>query len=200
MSAATASTVTVSEPKVEISISNILASKKHNSASKQAMPSNFVVSAKIDEETRKEGQLVLSFSITLNDQVNMVIYEFRGSCGIKGTSHDFDHLMKMREGTGESRVPKILDILYQRMYSLVFILAGMTNATYPQSTALSEEAVQARQVTPQQQEMPQVDAMDAQKDAAKTAPSSTPSATDVAGATPIPKAKDSDKKKTPIGA
>jgi len=45
------------------------------------------------------------------------------------------------EAHKDARVPKILDIVYQRLYSAIFMLAGMTSSSYPQSVALLTEMV-----------------------------------------------------------
>jgi len=111
------------------------------------LPSNFQVYTKIDEEVRKDNRLVISFLLTLNDTKGLVTYEFRGICMVHGNSADFESVM---ETSKNSRVPKILDILYQKLYPAVYMLAGMTTSSYPQSVALltdmvSTEPVQVRQ-------------------------------------------------------
>lgn len=102
------------------------------------LPGNFQVYAKIDEESRKDSTLVASFLLTLNEARGSVTYEFRGACNIKGSSADFESIMEAHK---ESRIPRILDIVYQRLYPVVFMLAGMTTSTYPQSIALLTEMV-----------------------------------------------------------
>jgi hypothetical protein len=102
------------------------------------LPSHFQVYTKIDEETRKDNKLVISFLLTLNDTKGLVTYEFRGICTVTGTSADFEAVMETNKN---SRVPKILDILYQKLYPAMFMLAGMTTASYPQSVALLTDMV-----------------------------------------------------------
>lgn len=102
------------------------------------LPSNFQVYAKIDEESRKDNHLVVSFLLTLNDAKSSVTYEFRGICVISGSSADFEAIMEAHK---DSRIPKILDIIYQRLYPVVYMLAGMTTSSYPQSIALLTEMV-----------------------------------------------------------
>ena len=111
------------------------------------LPSNFQVYTKLDEESRKDNKLVISFLLTLNDTKGLVTYEFRGICTVNGTSADFESVM---ETSKNSRVPKILDILYQKLYPATFMLAGMTVSSFPQSVALltdmlSTEPIPVRQ-------------------------------------------------------
>lgn len=107
------------------------------------LPSNFQVYAKIDEESRKDSHLAASFLLTLNDGRGSVTYEFRGVCNITGSSADFESIM---EANKDSRIPKILDMIYQRLYPVVFMLAGMTTSSYPQSIALLTEMVSSEPI------------------------------------------------------
>jgi len=135
------------------------------------LPSNFQVYAKIDEESRKDSHLLASFLLTLNDARGSVTYEFRGVCNITGSSADFESMM---EANKDSRIPKILDMIYQRLYPVVFMLAGMTTSSYPQSIALltemvSSEPIQVHQeaeALPKPEEKPKI----AEKPAAKPTP------------------------------
>jgi len=139
------SSTTSTGPLIEVSLNSVFASRKQSFATDEKIsptsamiPSTFQVSAKIDEESRKDNHLIASFLFTLNDSKGMITYEFRGSCSIIGSSADFESVMEAHK---DARVPKILDIIYQRLYPVVFILAGMTGSTYPQSVALISEMI-----------------------------------------------------------
>jgi hypothetical protein len=130
-----------------MSLSSVFASRKRKQAEEEEekhaqgatiLASNFQVYAKIDEESRKDNHLALSFLLTLNDVRGSVTYEFRGVCSIIGTSADFEAIMEAHK---DSRVPRILDTIYHRLYPVVFMLAGMTTSSYPQSIALLTEMV-----------------------------------------------------------
>jgi hypothetical protein len=129
-----------------VTLHSIFASRKRSPTEEEKLaqvssgmlPSNFQVYAKIDEESRKDNYLTASFLLTLNDARGIVTYEFRGICNIAGSSSDFESVMEAHK---ESRVPKILDIVYQRVYPAIFMLAGMTSSAYPQSIALLTEMV-----------------------------------------------------------
>jgi hypothetical protein len=127
-----------------LTLYSVFASRKRNIAEEKAnqittmLPSNFQVYAKIDEDSRKDNYLSISFLLTLNDGRASVTYEFRGICNIVGSSADFEAMMEVHKG---SRVPKILESIYQRLYPQIFILAGMTTSSYPQSVALSTEMI-----------------------------------------------------------
>jgi hypothetical protein len=137
---------------IEVALESAFATKK--GPAKSVAPSAFQVSAKIDEQVRKENRLELSFLLTLADPKNMVTYEFRGTCAVAGSAPGFDQLMESRDG--KSRLPRILDVIYQKVYPSVFLLAGMTSSPYPQSTVLgadlAESAQEAEAPTEQQAE------------------------------------------------
>jgi hypothetical protein len=89
------------------------------------------------------------------------------------------------EANKDARVPKILDIIYQRLYPVVFMLAGMTTSSYPQSVALltemvSKEPIQVHQeaeALPKPEEKPKMaekPAADAAKPVAETKPMAAP--------------------------
>ena len=145
-----------SGPQVEVSLNSVFASRKRGSNEEDKsiqsamLPGNFQVYAKIDEESRKDNHLVTSFLLTLNDAKSSVTYEFRGLCSITGSSADFEAVMEPNKNTG-SRVPKILDIVYQRLYPVVFMLAGMTSSSYPQSIAVLTEMVSSEPIQVQQE-------------------------------------------------
>lgn len=156
-----------SGPQVDLALHSIFASKKRNVAEEKLaqtttiVPSNFQVYAKIDEESRKDNNLSVSFLLTLNDARGSVTYEFRGVCNIAGSWADFESMMEVHKG---SRVPKILDMIYQRLYPQIFMLAGMTASSYPQSIAVSTEMVltepiqvhQEAEALPEQKEIPKL--------------------------------------------
>jgi len=134
-----------SGPQVDVTLHSVFASRKRSPTEDEKLaqtslmiPGNFQVYAKIDEESRKDNHLAASFLLTLNDARGLVTYEFRGICDVMGSSADFESVMESRK---DARVPKILDIVYQRLYSAIFMLAGMTSSSYPQSVALLTEMV-----------------------------------------------------------
>ena len=138
---------------VDVALESAFATKKGHE--KLLAPSTFQVSAKIDEESRKENRLDLSFLLTLNDQKNMVTYEFRGFCGITGNPTSFDQMMGAQNG---SRLPRILDVIYQKVYPSIFMLAGMTSSPYPQLTSLARELVVQEEVKPEEKQEPALQA------------------------------------------
>jgi hypothetical protein len=85
----------------------------------------------------------------------MVTYEFRGSCGITGNPTSFDQMMGAQNG---SRLPRILDVIYQKVYPSVFMLAGMTSSPYPQLTSLAQELVMQEEVKPEEKQEPALQA------------------------------------------
>lgn len=133
---------------MDMSLESVFASRKaqDDKMPGQMTPGAFQVSAKIDEESRKDNRLAISFLLTLNDPKSMATYEFRGTCMVTGNPADFDSMMEIGRGA-DARLPRILDAIYQRLYPSVFILAGLTSSPYPQSTTVSAESSVAGHAT-----------------------------------------------------
>jgi hypothetical protein len=157
---------------IEVTLNSAFASRKRDAEDEKAgqlmmSPSHFQVYTKIDEESRKDNKLTITFLLTLNDTKGVVTYEFRGICIVTGTAADFESLME----TGKSsRVPKILDILYQRLYPAVFMLAGMTTSSFPQSVALLTDMVSNEPIAVKQELIATAEAPQDKTEPAKAAP------------------------------
>ena len=157
---------------VDVTLNSAFASRKRNAEDEKSGqptmgPTHFQVYSKIDEETRKDNKLTLSFLLTLNDTRGVVTYEFRGVAIITGTAADFESLM---ETSKNSRVPRILDILYQKIYPAVFMLSGMTTSSFPQSVALLTDMVSNEPIPVRQEVTTSTESShDAKAEAPKTA-------------------------------
>lgn len=157
-------------------LNSVFASRKRNvedekSGQPTMGPSHFQVYTKLDEETRKDNKLTISFLLTLNDTRGVVTYEFRGISIVTGTAADFESIM---ETSKNSRVPRILDILYQKLYPAMFMCAGMTWSSYPQSVALLTDMVSNEPIAVRQEVMAVTEGHDSKTDStAKAAPKPT---------------------------
>ncbi|MGI0037343.1 MAG: hypothetical protein ACRD99_03190 [Nitrososphaera sp.] len=156
-----------------MTLNSVFASRKRNAEDEKSGqptmgPSHFQVYTKIDEEARKDNKLTISFLLTLNDTRGVVTYEFRGICIVTGTAADFESIM---ETSKNSRVPKILDVLYQKLYPAMFMLAGMTSSSFPQSVALLTDMVSNEPIAVRQELTAVAEGHDSKSDStAKVAP------------------------------
>jgi hypothetical protein len=153
-------------------LNSVFASRKRNTEDEKSGqptmgPSHFQVYTKLDEETRKDNKLTISFLLTLNDTRGVVTYEFRGISVVTGTAADFESIM---ETSKNSRVPRILDILYQKLYPAMFMCAGMTWSSYPQSVALLTDMVSNEPIAVRQEVMAVTEGHDSKADSTKVAP------------------------------
>ena len=158
-----------------MTLNSVFATRKRNledekSGQPTMGPSHFQVYTKLDEETRKDNELTISFLLTLNDTRGVVTYEFRGICVITGTAADFESIM---ETSKNSRVPKILDVLYQKLYPAMFMLAGMTSSSFPQSVALLTDMVSNEPIAVRQEVTAVPEVHDSKAETAKAAPKAT---------------------------
>lgn len=179
---------------IELALNSVFASKKKSLGKEQGVqdhaqtltPGNFQVSATLDEESRRDSQLNLSFTLTLNDSRGLVTYEFRGTCTVNGSTAEFTSLLEAEK----NKVPKILDVIYQRLYPVVFMLAGATFASYPQSVALGAQMLStAGQMSNLEEKSAEERVISAMKAAGEKKPSTiVPKKADEKAGEPIPAA------------
>jgi hypothetical protein len=185
-----------------VTLNSVFASRKRNAEDEKTgqptmSPGHFQVYTKLDEEFRKDNKLVVSFLLTLNDTKGVVTYEFRGICIVNGTAADFESIM---ETSKNSRVPRILDILYQKLYPAMFMMAGMTSSAFPQSVALLTDMMSSEPIPVRQEITAEANAEKpdtGSTSSAKTAPKPVFSKPAVAKSAP-PKIGTTDQR--PIGA
>ena len=88
----------------------------------------FDVDVKMDEESRTNEELMISFLITINTKPSLVQFEVGGTAVLTGGKAAFDHALEVDE---ESRVPRVLHTVYQRIFTPLFVLSNMLEAPYP---------------------------------------------------------------------
>jgi hypothetical protein len=88
----------------------------------------FDVDVKMDEESRTNEELTISFLITINTKPNIVQFEARGKAVIGGGRKSFEAALAVDE---KSKVPKVLQTIYQRIFTSLYILSTLLETPYP---------------------------------------------------------------------
>lgn len=88
----------------------------------------FDVDVKMDEESKTNEELMISFLITINTKPSLVQFEVGGTAVLTGGKAAFDYALEVDE---ESRVPRVLHTVYQRIFTPLFVLSNMLEAPYP---------------------------------------------------------------------
>ncbi len=116
----------------------------------------FDVDVSMDEENRTNGELTLTFNLTIRTKPSLVKFEVGGTAVISGGREAFDAALEMDE---ESSVPKVLHFVYQRVFTSLYLLAAQLEVPYPppdllhspsETRDIGVEGVPAEQVALQQ--------------------------------------------------
>ena len=88
----------------------------------------FNVDVKMDEESRTNEELTISFLITISTKPSLVQFEVGGTAVVTGGRAVFDSALEVDE---ESSVPRVLHTIYQRIFTPLFVLSNMLETPYP---------------------------------------------------------------------
>ncbi len=88
----------------------------------------FDVDVKMDEESRTNEELTISFLIIISTKPSLVQFEVGGTAVVTGGRAVFDSALEVDEA---SSVPKVLHTIYQRIFTPLFVLSNMLEAPYP---------------------------------------------------------------------
>jgi hypothetical protein len=88
----------------------------------------FDVDVKMDEENRTNEELTIGFLISIGTKPSIVHFEVGGKAVISGGRDAFDDALEVEEG---SNVPRILPIIYQRIFTSLFVISSMLESPYP---------------------------------------------------------------------
>jgi hypothetical protein len=88
----------------------------------------FDVDVSMDEERRTNEELTINFRLSISTKPSLVKYEAAGKAYITGGRMAFDTALKMDENTS---VPKILIIIYQKVFTALYLLASQLETPYP---------------------------------------------------------------------
>lgn len=88
----------------------------------------FDVDVSMDEEKRTNDELTINFRLVISTKPSFVKYEAGGKAYITGGRIAFDAALKMDEKTS---VPKILIIIYQQVFTSLYLLASQLETPYP---------------------------------------------------------------------
>jgi hypothetical protein len=88
----------------------------------------FDVDVNMDEENRTNEELTITFNLKISTKPTLVKFEVGGTAVISGGREVFDAALEMDE---ESSVPKILHLVYQRVFTSLYLIAAQLEVPYP---------------------------------------------------------------------
>ncbi len=94
----------------------------------------FDVGVKIEEKERKSGTTAVAFVLTIKTRPNVVKFGTEGLATLTGKD---EHLAKMLEIDPETRIPRVLDRIYQHVFMSVYLLSTIMNSIHPPADLFS---------------------------------------------------------------
>jgi hypothetical protein len=112
---------------VEVLVKSIEGSRLVDEA--QDVPeATFDVSAFLSETERNPGQLGLKFSVSIQTQPPVAKIDISGLARISGEEAEIDAALTPK---GEESTPPIFLNIYQKVYAVLYLLAGSLKIPYP---------------------------------------------------------------------
>jgi hypothetical protein len=95
---------------------------------------NFDINAKLEEKDRRSGQRVVGFVLTVGTKPSVAKFEVEGIATVEGKNPDIDKLLEINPKT---KIPQLLNRVYQRVFTSTYLLANLLDTSYPPADMLS---------------------------------------------------------------
>ena len=95
---------------------------------------NFDINAKMEEKDRRTGQRVVGFVLTVGTKPSVAKFEVEGIATIEGKNPDIDKLLEINPKT---KIPLLLNRVYQRVFTSTYLLANLLDTSYPPADMLT---------------------------------------------------------------
>lgn len=107
----------------------------------------FDVDVKMDEESRTNEELTISFDLNISTKPSLVQFDIAGTAVISGGRMAFEAALEVDE---ESNVPRVLHTIYQRVFTSLFVVSSLLEAPYPPPN-LIHSPTETRELRPEDQ-------------------------------------------------
>ena len=97
--------------------------------------SNYSLNVSLSERDRSTESLVLSFGLELTSQPQAAKFKVTGIATLKGTR---DEIKEGITAPDENKPPPVLVIIYERVYSTLYVLSGALKAPHPMPNLLKK--------------------------------------------------------------
>ncbi|MCW4015002.1 MAG: hypothetical protein NWF06_01395 [Candidatus Bathyarchaeota archaeon] len=95
---------------------------------------NFDINAKLEEKDRRSGKRVIGFVLTVGTKPSIAKFEVEGLATLEGKNPDIEKLLEINPKT---KIPLILDRVYQRVFTSTYLMANLLDTSYPPPDMLS---------------------------------------------------------------
>ena len=112
---------------VSVLVESVDADRLSDKANENAN-SNYSLNVSLAEKERTSEALILTFSLELTSQPQAARFKVAGSATLKGTRDDMKDAITAPD---ENRPPPILLIIYERIYSTLYLLSSALKVPHP---------------------------------------------------------------------
>jgi len=147
--------VDIGDVEIQVAISNITGVKLNEKPPEGAI--TFDVSAKLEEKTRRSGQVTVVFLLTVGTKPNIVKFGVEGIATLTGKDTEIEKLLEIDP---ETKIPRMLYGVYQRVFMALFLVSTLLKTPYPppdlfHSTRQTGSGVEVSSVTSSSASMPE---------------------------------------------
>jgi hypothetical protein len=121
---------------VSVVIEDVGASRLSEKASENEN-ANYSLNVSLSEKDRSSESLVLSYSIELTSQPPAAKFKVTGTATLKGTR---DEIKGGITAPDDNKPPPVLIIIYERIYSTLYVLSGALKVPHPLPNLLKKSA------------------------------------------------------------
>ena len=116
----------VGDVSIQVAISNISAAKLNEKPSSGEI--TFDVGTKLEEKERKSGKVTILFVLTVGTKPEVVKFGIEGLATLIGKDADIEKLLEIDP---ETKIPRMLYGVYQRMFMALFVVSTILETPYP---------------------------------------------------------------------
>lgn len=120
------SSISVGDVSVSVALSSVSAVKLAEKPPSGEL--TFDVGVKIEEKERKSGKTTVEFILTIKTRPNVVKFGVEGLATLVGKEEE---LGKMLEIDPENKIPRVLERIYQHVFTSIYLLSTVMDSPHP---------------------------------------------------------------------
>ncbi len=97
----------------------------------------FDVNVKLEEMERGTGEASFSFALAISTKPNIAKFDITGTVTVTGGN---DVVEKLLQTNPDTKVPNLLERVYERIFASVFLLSSIINAPHPPPDLITSSA------------------------------------------------------------
>lgn len=120
------SSAIINDVSVTVTINSISAIKLNQKPPQGEI--TFDVGAKLEEKERKANQATIHFILTVGTKPNVVKFGVEGTATLTGRDTEIEKLLEIDP---ETKIPRVLDKIYQHVFMTLYLISTAMNTPYP---------------------------------------------------------------------